>query len=67
MSRKDESSGTGKRKNRASPRSQLSMLKSASAASSQKNDAHTLKRAFDDEYAKLIDDFKNAVPPTNFA
>jgi hypothetical protein len=59
MSRKDESSGFGKRQNRACPRRQLSMLKSASAASSQKNDEHTLKDVLD-EYAKIIDDFKEA-------
>jgi hypothetical protein len=60
MSRQDdESSGVGKRRNRACPRRQLSMLKSASAASSQKNDEHTLKDVLD-EYAKIIDDFKKA-------
>jgi hypothetical protein len=67
MSRKGESSGTGKRKNRASPRHQLSLLKSTSVVSSKTNNEHTLKDAFDDEYAKLIDDFKRAVPATNFA
>jgi hypothetical protein len=59
MLRKDESTGSGKRGNRACPRRQLSMLIEASAASSQKNDEHTLKDVLD-EYAKIIDDFRKA-------
>jgi hypothetical protein len=53
MSRKCESSGTGKRKNRAYPRR-------------QKNDERALMDAFDGEYAKLIDDIKKGVPFANF-
>jgi hypothetical protein len=40
------------------------MLKSASTASSQKNEDHTIKDVLD-EYAKIIDHFRKAVPPRN--
>jgi hypothetical protein len=61
-SRKGESSATGKTKNRPCQRRQLSLLKSAAATSRKNNNnEHTLKDVLD-EYAKIIEDFKNSTP-----